>query len=207
MKSIITLFMFILSLAHCAISAYAQDSIPVQGKEYEGSIQGMATMTIDFQSEGKAVFTMSVFGNKESKDVTYEQNGNQIVVHARNGDMTFSQSDTNVLTTNVKGTTVRLTCQTPNEDSEKLDEVANHVFSGEFGNNGHLTLSFSNNGFVSVTVLTNNQRQEENWPYIQEGDTIILTEPLGRKIKLTLNGNNDLKGLFTIVNVTLALIR
>ena len=196
----------ILSMALFAITANAQVSIPVQNKVYEGSIQGMMTLTIDFKADGIADVTMSLLGNKDTKKATYEQNENQIIVHAQNGDMTFSQSDNNVLNTTIKGILVSLVCQTPDTNIEKIKDVAHHTFSGDYGNNGKLTLSFSENGLVTVTVITNNQQQEENWLYIQEEDTIVITEPMGRKITLTLNGNNALKGMFTIVNVTLPMI-
>lgn len=207
MNRFILHFLTFLFIGSLAVTAYSQNSIPVQGKEYEGNIQGMASLTINFKADGNAVFTMSVFGNKESKNVTYEQSGNQIIVHAQNGDMTFTQSDTNVLSTNMNGISIQLTCQTPEDNIVKIENVANHVFSGNFGNNGKLTLSFLENGFVSVSVFTNNKKQEETWPYTQNGDTIVLTEPMGRNITLHLNENNNLKGLFTIINVTLTLIR
>lgn len=204
MKRFISL-LFIFSIAYFAIDIYAQDYISVQGKEYEGTIQGMATISINFQSDSTAVFTMSVFGNKERKSVTYEQMGNQIVVHAQNGNMTFTQNNDDELTTNIKGTLVKLTCQTSTTVQDQLENVMGHTFSGDL-RDGRLTLSFTDDGVVNVSIYMNGQYQNESWPYTQDGGKIILTEPMGRKITLTLNGKNELKGLFTIINVTLPLV-
>lgn len=41
---------------------------------------------------------------------------------------------------------------------------------------------------------------------MQEDNKVTMTEPLGRKITLTLNPQNQLKGLFTIINVTLSMV-
>lgn len=198
----------LLFLLVCVVSvrAFADAAIPVQGKVYEGNLNGIATLTFDFKSDSHAVFTMSLFGKNETKEVAYEQNGSTIVVHAQNGDMTLTQGENNILTLNINGQSVHLECQTPENTIEKVNDVAGHVFSGAFGNGGRLTLSFELNGSVSVSVIANNRKQEESWSYSQNEDTITLTEPMGRKITLRLNAKNELKGMFTIVNVTLPMV-
>lgn len=178
----------------------------VAGKTYEGNVQGMLTLTIEFKSDGTGILTMEVFGSKESGAFTYEQNESRIVAHGQNGDMTFTQNDNDDLITNLNGTVIKLACQTPSNAENMLEYVMGHTFSGDFGN-GQLTLSFGDNGTVKVSTYVNRQRQTENWPYTQNGNTIILSEPMGRKITLTLNGRNELKGMFTIVNVTLSLVQ
>lgn len=199
----------IIMLAMVAASADAQDftPIPVQGKIYEGNLQGMAVFTFEFNSENNVIFTMSYLGQKQSANCTYEQNGSQIVVHAQKGDMTLNQTENNVLSMKQNGVTIHLMCQTPDTEQDKIVDVIGHVFSGTFGNNGRLKLAFLANGLVEVSVINGYQQQKENWPYIQDGDTITLVEPMGRKITLKLNGDNSLKGMFTIVYVTLSLVQ
>ena len=171
--------MLILALAVGQINA--QDVRPVQGKVYEGNLQGMAILTFDFKTDGNAIFTASAFGEKEHKNVTYEQDGSKITVHAQNGDMILNQNSNDELTLNLNGNIVRFTCQSANDSNEKISEVCNHVFSGEFGNGGRLTLSFYENGMASVSINTNGSKQIEDWPYHQDGDIVTLTEPLGEK--------------------------
>lgn len=187
--------------------ASAQNHSPVEGKIYEGNLNGMATLKFDFKSNGEAVFTMTLFGNKESKTVTYEQTGASITVHAQNGDMILTQNDAGNLSTNVKGNVVLLECQTPVSAENQIDNVIGHTFSGNFGDNGKLTLSFTEQGVVNVSVITNQQNQSETWPYQQEGNKVTMTEPMGRHITLTLSSNNQLKGMFTIINVSLSLVQ
>lgn len=213
-KIYLTLLMAIVAAFGNTISISAQNSLhyapepemSVVGKTYEGNIQGMVTLTIEFQSDNTGILTMGVFGNKESGAITYEREDSRIIVHGQNGDMTFTQNENDDLITNIKGTLVKLTCQTPTNTAETIEYVMDHTFSGDFGN-GRLTLSFGDNGMVQVSTLVNRQRQSENWPYTQNDKTITLTEPMGRKITLTLNGRNELKGMFTIVNVTLSLVQ
>lgn len=214
MKKFLSILIAVVAVFGNTLYVSAQDSLPntsyskmtVANKTYEGNVQGMLTLTIEFKSDGFGIVSMRVLGDKESKDVTYEQNGTKIIVHAQNGDMTFTQNENDDLITNLNGTVIKLTCQTPTNSQDRLEYVMGHTFSGDFGN-GQLTLSFADNGTVKVSTYVNRQRQAENWLYTQNGSTITLTEPMGRKITLTLNGRNELKGLFTIVNVTLSLVQ
>lgn len=203
-KTLKTLFVGLFAL--CSLSAFAQ-STSVEGKVYEGNLQGLVTVKVDFQSNGNAVFTMSGFGNSDSAKCKYEQDGSQIVIHGANGDMTFNQDENNVLYANIKGNDLKLICQTPDSPSTKLMNVADHIFSGNIGNGGRLTLTFRDNDVVKVSLIANNREQKEFWRYKQDGNTIIITEDMGRKITLKLNGNNDLAGMFTIFNVTLGLVK
>ena len=199
------LFLTFLMTMCLVSSVYAQDS-SVEGKTYEGSLNGMATLKFEFKQNGEAIFNMAIFGTNEAKNVTYEQIGSKIIVHAQNGDMTLTQTEVGDLSTTIKNMTVHLECQTPVNTENQITFVAGHTFSGEFGTNGVLTLYFTKNGIVKVSVCDNQQEKNEEWPYMQEDNKVTMTEPMGRKITLTLNPKNQLKGLFTIINVTLHMV-
>ena len=202
MRKIILTFLMTLSLVS---SAYAQDP-SVEGKTYEGSLNGIATIKFEFKQNGEAIFNMTILGANETKNVTYEQIGSKIIVHAQNGDMTLTQTDNGDLSTTIKNMNVHLECQTPVNTESQITFVAGHAFSGELGSNGFLTLYFTKNGVVKVSVCDNQQEKTEEWPYMQEDNKVTMTEPMGRKITLTLNPKNQLKGLFTIINVTLSMV-
>ena len=198
--SILMMMFFISSLCAQSVSL-------VEGKTYEGNLNGIATLKLDFMSGGEAVFTMSVFGDSEATKCTYEQVDSKIIVHAKNGDMTFTQNETGDISTKIKNDIIRLVCQTPETSDNQISDVAGHTFSGNFGGSKKLTLSFIENGTVEVSVIDDQQKQTEVWPYKQEGNQIVLIEPMGRQITLTLSSNNQLKGMFTIINVSLLLVK
>lgn len=200
-------FLSFLLLLLFVVTASAQATSSVEGKTYEGSINGMATLKFDFKSNGNAVCTMSAFGSSESKSVTYTQDGSKIIVHAQNGDMTLTQSDKGVLSTYMNGLAICLLCTTPEPAVEQIDRVAGHSFSGDFGNNKNLTLSFSNNGIVEVSITSDYQNKTLEWYYTQKNNTVVMTDPMGRRVTLTLDSANQLKGMFTIINVTLKLVK
>ena len=202
MRKLFLIFLMALCLVS---SAYAQDS-SVECKPYEGSLNGMATLKFESKQNGEAIFNMTIFGSNETKNVTYEQIGSKIIVHAQNGDMTLTQTETGDLSTTIKNTTVHLECQSPVNTENQITFVAGHTFSGELETIGLLTLYFTENGIVKVSVRDNQQEQNEEWPYMQEYNKVTMTEPFGRKITLTINPKNQLKGLFTIINVTLSMV-
>lgn len=206
MKQGIRFLLFLLLFVISSGVAIAQEVVPVYGKAYEGNVEGMVTLKFDFKTETKAVFTVSAFGETEKVVVTYEQEGKTITVHAQNGDMILTQGYGNVLTMDMSGTTVRLNCLTSGGGSEKVAGVKGHTFSGPLAGDGKLTLYFVSDDTVSVTISMNGDSQKDSWPYVQDGDTVTLTESMGRKIKLTLSENNQLKGMFTIFNVTLSMV-
>lgn len=180
--------------------------LSVKGMTFEGDIQGMATMTLVFNSdndEGK--MTMLVLGQTQNAPFTYEQNDNKIIVHAKNGDLNMTISEDGNITTVMNGLGVTLHPKTVLADENKALNVANHTFTGNIGT-GTLRLRFTNDNTVNVLLKNGQKTQNEVWPYRQEGAKVIMTENMGRSITLTINGNNELYGMFTIVNVRLHLV-